>query len=340
MRRLGTWAALGGLAVVALLAGVDAFRGGQGGPVSVPNEQRPARGAVAQLERVRVLLPAEAPELSDRSFLAGTLERHGIAGILVVSDERCRLRAYLLPWFAPAVVSDRSVCAFTLSRDGWLSPEGPAWHPEGGVAAVCRGARVFLVQQDGGELQTFPGCSPAWKPDGTLTWVREGELVGPDGTVVVSQSDLRTALADDPVGRALPSFSIERALWTSAQRVALVVRARYGRAGRDARALVVASGGRLRLLDLGDRIARLAASSAGAFLAARVDGRMRLFALDGGRVPFALPEPAEAVRAVAWSPDEHWLAAATEGGLYFLPRAPGRQGGVPVAVDALDVGWR
>jgi hypothetical protein len=86
------------------------------------------------------------------------------------------------------------------------------------------------------------------------------------------------------------------------------------------------------------RLRELRMSPRGRYVSALV-GRARPLVLDRGR-PVHLPAAFPATRAVAWSPDERWLAVGTKRGVYvFLSR--GRRARLHyLPVDAFDLAWR
>ncbi|MDQ3875210.1 MAG: hypothetical protein M3322_06620, partial [Actinomycetota bacterium] len=66
-------------------------------------------------------------------------------------------------------------------------------------------------------------------------------------------------------------------------------------------------------------------------------GPSRPLVLDRGR-RIALPGTFRGTRAVAWSPDERWIAVGTKRGVYLFPRARPRLHFLPV--QAFDLAWR
>jgi hypothetical protein len=181
MRPLGTWVVIGALALIGLFAARDALRGDEA-PASSP--------AVQTLEKGRNPPPelARPPQIADKDRLATELQALGAGGILYVTDTNCRRYLLGLPalvWTiaqalpgpdcargAPRVVSERS-----------------------GLTAEQVGAEAIEVSSDIWRYEC-PGISPAFKPGGTLTFVRDGGLFEwttacPAGTAAVTFRGLR-----------------------------------------------------------------------------------------------------------------------------------------------------
>jgi len=212
MRKWSTSLLLGGLALVGLLAAVDAIRGiGTGAREPAPTATRPPRSTTP----------------------ARDLERAGVSGLLyftVRSGDGCRLTALELP---------------TLSEEHRLVLDGCRFQVaprERSVASFspCPGGRIEIWRLIRPSLRTsFDGCAPAWKPDGQFTFVRGGEVVSPFtleciGTGPRADCGFRTLLLQRDVERELAAVSPSQARWpirelawlTDSRMVAIVRRLR------------------------------------------------------------------------------------------------------------------
>lgn len=181
-----------GLAVVALLAAVDAIRGiGEGAGEPTPTTTR-------------------SPTATNP---ARELERAGVSGLLyftVRNGDGCRLTALELP---------------TLSEEHRLVLDGCRFQVaprERSVASFspCPGGRIEiwrLIARP--SLRTsFDGCAAAWKPDGQFTFVRGGEVVSPltlecIGTGRSADCGFRTLLLQRDVERELATVNPSQARW-------------------------------------------------------------------------------------------------------------------------------
>jgi hypothetical protein len=212
------------------------------------------------------------------------------------------------------------------------------------LIAVCAGGRIVLGMSDGTIVGRAPGCAPAWKPNGDLTAVHGGELVdvafSPRGMVtrpprvLVSTADLRRVFVGPPWGFLAPAA--REAAWLDNERVALIVLDR----ATGEHALALFEGGRLVGGPPGpyEQLSRIRASPRGNFVAAQVGVPGGIVVVDRGGELFAFPF--RGARAVAWSPDEVWTAAATSNAIYVWETGerPSRFARLPIA--ARDVAWR
>jgi hypothetical protein len=323
MRPLGTWVVIGALALIGLFAARDALRGDEA-PASSP--------AVQTLEKGRNPPPelARPPQIADKDRLATELQALGAGGILYVTDTNCRRYLLGLPalvWTiaqalpgpdcargAPRVVSERS-----------------------GLTAEQVGAEAIEVSSEIWRYE-FPGISPAFKPGGTLTFVRDGGLFEwttacPAGTAAVTFRGLRAIDRYPRPIRGAPRL-MQEVVWTGEHDFAAIA----GPPG--AMSLLVNRNGREVSLfnSVGASLSGLVASPHGRYFGSRVGGSM--FVFDSGRPGnLALPSGAERSTAVAWSPDDRFTALASQSSVYVYPGdRPGRAVTLPLAAIELD--WR
>ena len=277
-----------------------------------------------------------------REQAAERLRAVGLTGTLVFSGSDCRLRAVRLPALAPVPFDDARACRFSIARDGRLTIGDAVPQPGGPFRAWCRDGWIELAARGGSSLPftrlyRFGGCGPAWKPSGVLTYVREGELVelrmgcGGGGfctRVLLSAADVRRSL-----GRA----ALVEVAWLDDATLGAIAR----EASSRRYALAIFERGRLRALARfgADELAGIRASPRGTYLAVRRGEDSRVVILERSLRPVPLPARLRAARAIAWSPDERWVAAAAGEDLLLAPLPQGDADPIRVPLAAFDVAW-
>jgi hypothetical protein len=329
--RTGSWLLVVAVGVLAAAAAVDALRPGES--VDPPAPTTTATEAT----------PDDARDV-ERRAAADELEAAGIDGTLLWTDERCRLHALALPDLAPVAAGEGWTCRYAGPRDGWVSYAAELRSPDGGRVARCRDGVVEVFSGAGrlaAERVRFRGCAPAWRPDGTLTFVRDGEVVAlapcardPECVrALLSRRDLRAALGRDPWAFTRPF--VREVAWL--RRGAFAVLVRDAVQNLD----VIAVFRRGRLVEAPPfaygRLSALRASPYGSYVAARV-GESGLILLDSrGRFEAT---GLRSGRAVTWSPDETWTAMATEDGVFVFETGERALQLIRIPVRAVDVAWR
>ena len=257
-----TWLVLAAVLAVVIAATTDALRGRltHASPRPQPTAEAPAR---------------IVPPGVDGGFM----------GALYYSDpnDGCRLRAVDLPGFARASPPSFSGCVFSLSPDGRNAAQGDAvWQPQGGLVALPAAGAFVLASPVSEQTQPVQGRAPAFKPDGTLTYVRKGEVV--EWTNRCEQSArLFTLPADNGTARCRrvvhkgPAADV---VWLTNTRYVVASRGRFEI--RDRLGVVAA-----QTLDPRDGRPTLAASPRGTYftlwLGGRVFERFRLWQLRRAR---------------------------------------------------------
>jgi hypothetical protein len=321
MRPLGTWVVIGALALIGLFAARDALR----------SDEAPASSPASTIDKRPHPLPAaKPPGIVGRERLASELVALGAGGILYVTDTSCR--RYLLG--LPALV--------------WTTAQGlPGPDCTTGMRLVVSERSGLTAEQVGAETIEvsseiwsfeFPGISPAFKPGGTLTFVRDGRLFEwttacPAGTATVIFRGFRAIDRCPRPVRGTPRL-MQEVVWTGEEDFAAIA----GPPG--AMSLLMNRDGREVSLfkSVGASLSGLVASPHGRYLGARVGGSM--FVFDSRRPGnLALPAGAERPNEVAWSPDERFTALASESSVYLYPsRRPRRAVALPLSAIHLD--WR
>jgi hypothetical protein len=337
VRALGSWLVAGGLAAVALAATVDALRGE---PRIETVGGRPAPAGRSEA-------PTLPHPIEGRPALAEELRAAGADGVLSLPDARCRrwpLRLPALEW-----TTDESLPA---PGCGPGRRRSTVFDPAGDLTAVEIDGRTILVAS-GSWRYGFRGRRPAFKRDGTLTFLRGGALYAwsrrcPPGTPVVrfgttrpAERCLRRLMSTRELERAfqaprdvLDSYAFAEVVWLGDGRLAAIV---VG-SSLEHNVLAVLDRGRVEasFAAFGVRLSDLAASPGQNYLAARLGGSVVIF--DNRLLLEALP-PGEPFRALAWSPDERFAAAAAATSVHvFRPDRP-TSGAIVLGVSARDVAW-
>jgi len=316
MRRLGSVLVVGAVAFVAVAATVDGIRGGERKPD--PRHSR-TEGADA----------------------AGTGE--SVSGTLVYLDRRCRLHRLALPSGADASGPRPVECGLDLDPAGRLVRDGETWQPGGALVARCTDGYVTVRAPDGDAILRRRGCSPAWKPDGSLTYVVDGSLRLSsrlrDRRLLLSARDVRRAvgLASATIGPT----RLRDVAWLDDRRFAALLTASRppGPEGLD---LVLIFEGRRSVRGptfLAPRLSGLGASPRGGHLVVRTGRgpREALTLLDRDGNPSNLSFVN--AHAIAWAPDGRWAVVATQRSI-LLFRATGPYLRLRrLAIVATDIAW-
>jgi hypothetical protein len=306
MRGRPTWLLLAALIGLAFVAAVDALRNGGGEATPEPATTRQVQAA-----------PSPADEL----------RAAGVSGTVYFTlriDEGCELHALRLPSLqeAGSFVLDR--CRFDVSSEGDIV-SGDA----------CPGHAVEV--RVGSSARRLTGCAPAWKPNGELTFVQDGDLRTAAGGILVAD-----------IGRFAPGWYsgssrvvVRELAWLTNERLVASVRSLRG-GGADA-LLVLEGAERLPGSDV----------HAGASLSVSWARKEIFVSYPGAGVAvhdeeglfisqnrFSLPD----VAAVADSPDGRWLALARPDNVcIYEQRVPPPREPFPVTClpfDVIDLAWR
>ncbi len=333
MRRLLTWGLVAAVAALGLAAGIDALRGGE----------EPERASAVETERTST----EPLEPAERTLAAAgaDLRRAGVPeGRLVYTDGRCSVHVLLLPDLAERPAHDVTACAPGRSRLVLGSS------PADTIRAECKRGRLVLETGPFDDPDVYArarGCGAAWMPDGTVTFVQDGGIrrfVGcandaPTAPLLCSQPVLtRSELARQLRGARWSLGSrIKELAWLDDARFAAIVQQRTPDGWYDT----------LALFDRGElvgdpvgpyaELGRLVPSPTGSRVAAVDTERGGIVAIDtrGRQIELALDDG----HGIAWSPDENWVAQATEGGIYVWRADDESPDLIQIPVTARDVLW-
>jgi len=325
MRPLSTWVVIGALALIGLLAARDALRSDEAPASSSTSPTSP-------LDR-RAHAPPEltsAPAIPGRRELVGELTTLGARGVLELTDGTCVhfvLRLPSLRWATPEGLP-RNDCGFGATR---------VVNELSGVAAEQADVDTIAVSSEIWSYE-FPGFSPAFKPGGTLTFVRDGHLFEwttacAAGTGTVTFRGLRAIDRCPRRIRGTPRL-IQEVVWTAENDFAAIA------GPQGAMSLLVKRDGREVSLfqSVGATLSGLEASAGGRYFGARVGGSVLVF---DSRRPgnLALPSGAERPNAVAWSPDANFTALASES-FVFVYRSGNPRRAVVLPLAAIHLDWR
>jgi len=318
MRPLATWLLIGALLVLGLLAARDALQSeGTAAPALTPEHS--------------IQVTAGPPRIPGRTALVTELKKIGAHGVLYVTDVACRrfiLRLPTLEWTTSRELPG-SDCGL------WARQPSDA---DSGLAARQVNEDTIEVAS-GGWSFGFQGISPAFKPDGILTFVRDGRLREWTGRCpeaarkVVFEGLHDVARCDRPVPGA--PRDVHEVAWLSVRDYAVV-------AGPDgATSLEVVRDGRTERLfnSVGARMGALESSPSGRYVVVRLDGALTLFRTDASRALRPLPANDELVRSITWSRDERLAALATDSAVaVFASDEAGRAVRIPLSVATVQ--WR
>jgi hypothetical protein len=307
-----TWLVLAAVLAVAAAAAADALRGG------LRDRDVKATGPAAEGR----IVPPGVPS--------------GFMGTVFYSDpaDGCRLHSLRLVGFTDARPPNYTGCRFSLSPDGTrAAPGGSVWSPLGGVVAVPRD-EGFGLETAAGQTIVVRGRAPAFKPNGTLTQVRDGALV--EWSIDCRPGDrLFTLPGDNATARCVRTVyphPVEAVAWFS-----------------DSRFVAVLPAGKLVIVDHGHVLVRadlprfhsasLELSPKRSLATLWLDGELAgTFDAGGGPAPIA---PVGTVTSLAWAPSERWVVAATREGAVFLLRPDTGDARVRrLGIAARDLAWR
>jgi hypothetical protein len=303
MRRWATWLIVGALVALGSVAVADALRGTSESRKRVPLRTSAAPGVGQQ--------PA-----SDE-----------MSGVRYYSDKEheCRVEGLRLPDLVDEPAPNFRSCRFSLSPEGAALPGDVVWSPNGRFAARERDDVIELFSTLSPGPTRIPGHAPAFKPNGTFTYVKGNDIVEcPRNEVAPPCITIVARFRDWPV--------LELA-WLSNDRMAVITQpSEYVLTIREGRLHTSTSG-------FGRPLTDLRVSPRGNFVAVRAEGRGGLLVLGPDGLAASLPLLTNP-RAIAWSPDERWTAVATESSVFVFRTNTGEARIRRLPIEARDLAWR
>ncbi len=276
--------------------------------------------------------PVVALRLADRSGLAAQLRRHDVDGVLYFVESDCRLHALRLPSLEAAPAPQAGGCRALVSPAS-APPGWSLWPRNTPLAARCEDGHVIVSAAAGPPLPMIGGCAPAWRPDGSMTYIRRGAVVQFPRTgraqVLRSRSQLADALQRVPALHGLYGWSAIRVAWLGPARFAVL-------ASTLSRTVLVVFSGR-RIVALRSHVAgdieELRASPRGRYIVLGTARAMRVY--DARRRDLPQVHSFGSPLSVAWSSDERWSARAGDQSVLLV----GPQRRLVLPVRALDLAW-
>jgi hypothetical protein len=279
------------------------------------------------------VLPPRDVHLRGRDALAGRLRTDQATGVLYFVDSACRLHALRLPSLvatpAPRDGGCRALVSPASAPPGWS-----LWPRNTPLAARCdEHRRVIVSATSGPSLPMIGGCSPAWRPDGSMTYIRRGAIVQFPRTgraqVLRSRSQLAGALERVPALRGTSGWHASRVAWLSPARFAVL-------ASSGSRTVLAVFSGR-RIVALKPRVPphviELRGSPRGNYVVLGTASGVRVY--DARRRDLPRIRRFGLLVSVAWSTDERWLAVAQEQKVLLV----GPHRSVVLPLRALDLAW-
>jgi len=244
-------------------------------------------------------------------------------GRLFVTQPGCRLRALSLPelLWEDEPDGEPTPCRFALDVADRAVAETISVAPGGQLRAACRDGRLAVFGPQGRTADIPDACAPAWMPNGTLTFVRAGELWRGmlEPRRIVTRAELRTMFGREA--------ALEEVGWLDDQRIWAVVRV----GSSDAIAFMTASRLVFSPTFTAPRIEGLQVSSTG-MVAARTESGVVFFD-SGGRRALSFP----GAKAVTWAPGNLVAAVATPRQILLV--APVSREVVPLPLAVEDLEW-
>jgi hypothetical protein len=321
MRRRGTWLVVGALIALGAIAAADTLRGGQDVTVAPQGKAEQPAATVAQ--------PGE-PTMSGALYYSDANDDCRLSGVTVPDLGN--------PAFDPSTGAPPKLrsCSFSMSPDGQAALQGDvAWSPSGSLHARETRNTIRLGSASDQTLR-FRGRAPAFKQDGTLTYVPDGKLVEWRGRVVFSMRDLRKTV---PGHRSLGPMTLRDVAWLTDTRLAAVVGVDAGTpAYREFFAVVE---GKRVLATHGSFFGEghtIEASPGGGYFAEWFrDVLLGVRDRDGREMVFPT---VQGVRALTWSPDERWAAVASRFSVFVFRTDEGEARIRRLPIVARDLAWR
>jgi hypothetical protein len=188
---------------------------------------------------------------------------------------------------------------------------GLVWSQDGSLVARCTGDFTSVRSSEGVQFPNVPGCAPGWRADGALSVILDGNVViarrHGRPFIFFSRPQLAEALRAGGVEDA-DEWRLSQVSWFGLTSFVAILQ----KPGDSAAAVFAQGGLETFLPHLGANIEDLRASPNGNFAFARADPQREYVMVSRGGDAISLPT-VRGARAIAWSPDERYVAISTEG---------------------------
>jgi hypothetical protein len=250
-------------------------------------------GAVALLVAVAAA-DALRPGPTTKPTKGGPVRATDLSGVLVAAGADCSVRAIRLQDHAEQALARPVDC------------DGAVWSRDRTLNASCARDVTTVTAREPGFIFRFDGCSPAWRPDGAVSFIHDGNLLVARrrgrAQVFLARGEIKSSLAGEFPGAE--GYELVEVAWHEPQSFAGIV----APSGPGPRAVVVSTPEETRLVVPPTRgLANVRVSPLGnvAFLR---EGAFAMVDPAGEDIPLPTIHPAQ---AITWSDDEAWVAIAT-----------------------------
>jgi hypothetical protein len=251
---------------------------------------------------VLVLAAADALRPDSEAFhqRSGVEPPVELQGVFLVAGEDCSTKALRLPDLAEESSAFHPDC------------NGIIWSHDGTLAARCTETNGTEILTERLEFTArVPGCAPSWRQDGALTVIHDGDLL-----LWRRRGAPRTYLAGEQLAAEIDgqiddgkSYRLAEVAWHGT--VAFFAIVEGSKPWQQAVIAYTPEGVTGVFPELGQHISGLQVSPSGTYIAfARSAAGREILMLDGSGREIPLPRIAN-THALAWSPDERWLALMT-----------------------------
>jgi hypothetical protein len=219
-------------------------------------------------------------------------------GVIEAADAACQTQAFRFPSMAPEQPPQPPDC------------NGLKWSQDGSLVARCKGDFTSVRSSDGIQFPNVDGCAPAWREDGALSVILDGNIViarrHGRPAIFFSRPQLTEALAAAGV-EDVDEWRFAQVSWFGLTSFVAILQ----KPGDSAAAVFAQGGVETFLPHLGPHLEDLRASPIGNFAYARVDPEREYVMVSRGGDAIGLPT-VRGARAIAWSPDELYVAISTD----------------------------
>ena len=249
---------------------------------------------------VVLLVVAIADGIRSRANASGTPAPppRVLHGVIVAGDAACQTQAFRFPSMAPERAPHPPDC------------NGLVWSEDGSLVARCNGDFTSVRSSEGVQFPNVDGCAPAWRGDGALSVVLDGNIViarrHGSPSIFFSRPQLTEALLAGGVEDAA-QWRFAQVSWFGLTSFVAILQ----KPGDNSAAVFARGGLETFLPHIGAHVEDLRVSPIGNFAYARADPQREYVMVSRGGDAISLP-PVRGARAIAWSPEERYVAISTD----------------------------